>query len=177
MKYFLIKTDEKNKIPYNINKNRGIDIRLLTREMAHKIPFLNVVRMDFPKEGFLPDILSSPCILLTNICMEVVSMYDPDIPFKVVKAVDKKRGVNKTYFLPILEEIDCMSQQTQFHVMGKRVIHFVLDEEKVGAKAVFKAKGWDEPGMIARLDVVESILRREAKGMMMEEIEQEEKEE
>lgn len=32
MKYFLIGTDEKNRIPYNINKNRVVDVRTLTRE-------------------------------------------------------------------------------------------------------------------------------------------------
>ena len=32
MKYFLIGTDEKNRNPYNINKNRALDIRKLTRE-------------------------------------------------------------------------------------------------------------------------------------------------
>ena len=30
MKYFLIGTDEKNRNPYNINKNRALDIRKLT---------------------------------------------------------------------------------------------------------------------------------------------------
>ena len=29
MKYFLIGTDEKNRIPYNINKNRAVNVRTL----------------------------------------------------------------------------------------------------------------------------------------------------
>ncbi|RKJ49537.1 hypothetical protein D7X25_19545 [bacterium 1XD42-8] len=177
MKYFLIGTDERNKNPYNVNKNRAIDIRLLTRKTAHQIPFWNVVKMDFPREGFFPDIISSPCTFLDKICMEVVSMYEPDIPFKVVKIMDKKEGVNRTYFLPILEEVDCMSDKTQFHVMGKRVIHLVLNKEKIGQKAVFKVKGWDARGMVVRLDVAESIIRRKARGIMLEEIELEEKKE
>jgi len=33
MKYFLIETDEKNYIPYSINKNRAVDIRYVNKEM------------------------------------------------------------------------------------------------------------------------------------------------
>lgn len=43
MKYFLIETDDKNKIPYGINKNRAIDIRLLSREKFSMLPLWNVV--------------------------------------------------------------------------------------------------------------------------------------
>ncbi len=38
MKYFLIGTDEKNRNPYNINKNRALDIRKLTREGIDTLP-------------------------------------------------------------------------------------------------------------------------------------------
>lgn len=38
MKYFLIGMDEENKTPYNINKNRAIDIRMLSKENLNKLP-------------------------------------------------------------------------------------------------------------------------------------------
>ena len=37
MEYFLIETDEKNRIPYNINKNHVIDSRMLTREKINRL--------------------------------------------------------------------------------------------------------------------------------------------
>ena len=66
MKYFLIEMDEKNKNPYNINKNQVIDIRKLTRENLNSMPLWNIVEMDFPMEGFFPDVICSPFILLSE---------------------------------------------------------------------------------------------------------------
>ena len=57
MKYFLIGMDEENKTPYNINKNRAIDIRMLSKENLNKLPLWNVLETDMPQEGFLPDII------------------------------------------------------------------------------------------------------------------------
>lgn len=54
MKYFLIGTDEKNRIPYNINKNRVVDVRTLTREGIGTLPMWNIIGMDLPDEGFFP---------------------------------------------------------------------------------------------------------------------------
>ena len=68
MKYFLIGTDEKNKIPYNINKNRAIDIRTLTREEIDTLPMWNIMEMELPDEGFFPDLLR--CLpLITRQCV------------------------------------------------------------------------------------------------------------
>lgn len=66
MKYYLLDTDQKNRIPYNINKNHAIDTRYLTKENIDKIPMWNVVEMTFPNEGFFPDLLCNPWILMSE---------------------------------------------------------------------------------------------------------------
>ena len=58
MKYFLIETDERNRIPYGINSNRELDIRLLNREQIDTLPQWNMVNMSLPMEVFFPDIIS-----------------------------------------------------------------------------------------------------------------------
>lgn len=45
--------------------------------------------------------------------------------------------------------------------------NFVLDVEKVGRRAIFLAKDFNRR-LIVRLDVAESILRREANGIWFE---------
>lgn len=97
-------------------------------------------------------------------------MYQPDILFKGVKLWDKKSGINATYFLTILDKLDCMSEQTQFNSVGNRVTKLVLDRDKIGSKAVFEIKGFDRKCIVGRMDFVESILRRGAEGITLEEI-------
>lgn len=170
MKYFLIGMDEENKTPYNINKNRAIDIRMLSKENLNKLPLWNVLETDMPQEGFFPDIICRPFLLLSGKCVKTAVMYQPDILFKGVKLWDKKSGINATYFLTILDKLDCMSEQTQFNSVGNRVTKLVLDRDKIGSKAVFEIKGFDRKCIVGRMDFVESILRRGAEGITLEEI-------
>lgn len=170
MKYFLIETNERNKIPYGINKNRAIDTRLLTKEKFGRLPAWNVVEMDFPVEGFFPDLICSPFLLLSDVFMETVIMYQPGTLHKGIKLWDRNNGVNETYFLTVLEEPDCMSDKTLFNSVGNRILRLVLDEEKIGDRAVFRIKGYTSSAIVGRLDFVESILRRNVRGIRLTEI-------
>lgn len=171
MKYFLIETDEKNKNPYNINKNHALDIRYLTREHVHRLPIWNVVEMDFPPEGFFPDMICSPCLLLSELCVKTVTMYDPGIIYKGIKLWDRKSGVNVTYFLTVLNEVDCISDKTQYNSIRNRIVKLVLDADKIGSKVFFKIKGFERNCIAGRLDFVESMLRRGVRGITLEEVE------
>lgn len=170
MKYFLIETEEKNRIPYNINKNHVIDIRLLTREAFDRLPMWNIVEMDFPREGFFPDMICSPFLLLSETYLKTIMMYQPDILFKGIKLWNKETGINATYMLTILDGAECMSDKTQFNSVRNRILKLVLDKEKVASNAVFRFKECDKNGIIGRMDFVESILRRGIKGIKLTEI-------
>ena len=137
MEYFLLETDEKNRIPYMINKNRAIDIRMLTKEKISQVPMWNLLEMDFPEEGFFPDLLCSPCILVSKCIMETIIMYHPDVPYKGVKLWNRKSGINATYSIPLLDEVECISDETQYNNIGNRIVKLVLDKEKFKPYAVF----------------------------------------
>lgn len=170
MDFFLIEEEEGNRIPYNINKNRVIDIRLLTRESYQKIPVWNVVEMEFPAEGFFPNLLCLPFVLVSKGFMETMVMYDPDIPYRSVKLWDRKSGQNGTYFIPLLEEIECISEKSKYNKVGNRITELVLNYEQVRDKIVFKVRGYDRKCIVGRMDLVESLLRRKARGIQIEKV-------
>lgn len=171
MKYFMIETDDKNRIPYSINKNNAIDIRLLSRERFNTLPLWNVVEMNFPEEGFFPDIICSPFILLSEDCVKTALMYQKGILYKGIKLWDRKSGENTTYFLTVFDELDCMSDKTQYNSVGNRILKLVLKEQKIKDMAIFKVKGYVSSSFIGRMDFVESILRRGIRGIRLTEIE------
>lgn len=171
MKYFLLETDEGNRNPYSINKNRAIDTRLLTKEGIGCLPMWNIVEMNFPEEGFFPDIICSPCILLSETFVKTVRTYQPDVSYKGVKLWDKESGINATYFITIIDELECMSDKTQLNSIGNRIVKLVLDENQIKGKPVFKVKGYDRKCIVGRLDFVESLLKRAVGGIKLTEIE------
>jgi len=155
MKYFLIGTDERNKIPYNINKNRAIDIRTLTKEEIETLPMWNIMEMELPDEGFFPDSIET---------------YQENIIYKGIKLWDRNSGINRTYSLTVLPELDCMSEKTEFNAVGNRIIKLVLDQNKIGFNTVFQIKGYSKNYIVGRMDFVESLLRRGVQGITLEEI-------
>ena len=171
MKYFLMRTDEASQIPYYINKNHALDIRFLTKEKVDRLPLWNVLEMEFPGEGFFPDLLCRPCIMMSEMFMKTVIMYSQETIYRTVKLWDKRSGINATYFLPILEEAECMSEKTEFNSIGNRVEKLVLDRNKIENRVVFKIKRLDEKCIAVRMDFVESVLRRGAKGIVLKEVE------
>lgn len=170
MEYFLIEEEMGNKVPYNINKNRTIDIRQLTRENINEIPMWNVVQMDFPIEGFFPDLLCSPWIMVSKTFMEVIKLYQTDIVYRYMKLWCVERDINVTYFAPILQEINCLSNETQYNHIKNRVTELVLNYEKIKNAQIFKIKGYDRKCIVGRMDFVESLLRRKVRGIRLEQI-------
>ncbi|GFI03487.1 hypothetical protein IMSAGC005_02324 [Lachnospiraceae bacterium] len=170
MEYFLIETGEGNRVPYNINKNRAIDIRFLTREGIRRFPRWNVMEMNFPMEGFFPDLLCSPCIMVSRCFMETTLMYHAGTPYIGAKLWDKESGSSATYFLPIFEEIECLSDKCQYNSIGNRMTELVLAKDKINAFAAFRIKDFKRNCIVGRLDFVESLLRRGIQGIKLTEV-------
>lgn len=76
-------------------------------------------------------------------------------------------GINATYFLTIFDELECISDESQYNSAGNRILNLILDGEKIGTKAVFRVKGFTSNSIVGRLDFVESILRRDARGIRL----------
>ncbi len=171
MKYFLMETNEKNRIPYNINKNRAIDIRKLTKEGINGLKMWNVVEMEIPMEVFFPDLICRPFVMVSDIIMQTIMMYDPEITYRGLKLWHRESGINASYFIPLLDEIECLSEQTRYNVTGNRIVEPILNRKEIGDAAVFRIKDYDKSCIVGRLDFVESILRRGSRGIRLEEVE------
>lgn len=171
MKFYKITQEEGNCIPYRINSNRGIDIRWLNMEDIGKIGRNNILSMDLPMEVFFPDVLFDPCVMVSRTFMETILMYQEDIVYKSIKLLNFDTRKHATYYCPLLDEVPCLSEKTQYNNSGNRIVRLIIVADKVQKRAAFKISGYHERYMIGREDFVESILRRGARGISFEEVE------
>lgn len=171
MKYFLLETDRGNKIPYSINSNRAIDIRDTNRNNAYKILNGCIVSMKVPTEVFFPPVLTEPLLLVEKNVADIMIMYDSRTVFKTIYLLENESGIYKTYFMPFVEELECLSDKTRRSRGGLALMEIVLKREAIGSKAVFRIAGFTHNYLIGRLDFVESILRRGVNGIKLTEIE------
>lgn len=166
MEYFLIETEKGNNIPYSINKNMVIDIRNINQENSYKIPNCSVVEMKIPQEIFLPNVLLEPMFMVDRVFAEVIEMYMTTTIFKTIYLLNKESGINRTYYLPILEEIDCLATETKKSHGGLDLFQIVIKKD-IFLRPIFRVKGFLHPYVIGRMDLIESVLRRHVRGMTL----------
>ena len=85
--------------------------------------------------------------------------------------MDSQTRVTEQYFLPIFPTCDCLLPESQLNGDRSKIIHGVIDLEKTKRRPFFKIGGMSNTHIAFRLDLTESILRRGAKGIRLNELE------
>lgn len=165
MKYFILTNGDKNPFPQIINWSQTIDVRKMTRKEYQKFPPFILLNMQSGLDGIFPDVLEKPFLLLSRKAMEVVTLYDPDIPFLFISLFDSDKGECALYYCPILKEECCLAS---IPGPGKREI--ILNRENMSGIPLFRVRAGTENIIVIRMDLAESLLEREADGIKLKEL-------
>lgn len=173
MKYFLLKTDPIYiTSPDIINWFGKINKHDIHPERAYKLPKREIFFIRKNPNTIFTDIISQPFFLVSEIVKDVISMYEKGVIYKEVILLDPKYEKCKRYFLPILPEIKCLSDSSSLNLDKSFIRHAVFLPSKVEGHAIFKITGINSDSYIAgNLELVESILKRGAVGVGLEEVE------
>lgn len=172
MDYFLLKQDERyTNTPRLIDLFNKIDVRNINLLNAHKIEDIIVFKVNTSDTSEFLDILDNQLFLISKPMKEIISKYDNDILFKTLAFIDKRHNRQENYYMPIIEEIDALSDAAELNLNKTVVKKLILNKEKIQGKKIFKIKESSKPMIIVRLDVAESILRRNFKGIKLERVE------
>lgn len=171
MKYFIISQDEGNILPSRINSKNLTDVKAVMDGDTEKMDTWNIFDTVVSGETFFPDVLTNPFPMFSRICFETICLYCSEIDYKVIKLVDAEQCRGMTYFLPILDRSDCLSERTEytnsFHGSFKKI---VLKGEKICNKAIIRVDDLNSVYLIIRFDLAESILSRKVRGIKLEEV-------
>ena len=172
MDYFLLKQDEEyTNAPRLMDVFKNMDVRNINLLNAHKIEEIVIYNFKCDNETEFLDIIDRNLFLISEEMKKIIEKYDSEIIFKTIPLIDLPHGRQENYYMPIFEEIDCLSESSEFNLNKTVVKKIVLDKEKIKNKKIFKIKESSKILIVARLDVAESLLRREFKGMCLERLE------
>lgn len=165
-RYFLIRT---NKLfisaPVVINWFDKIDINLINVEQSYRLPNRKVLSIKSNAETVFPDVISKPFFLVSKKVHDVILMYQPKTVFKEIILLDRINGLAGQYFLPILKEYDCLSDKSEINLNRSVVAKPILKKELIPEDVIFKIGGLSNSYIVVRLDFIESVLRRGARGI------------
>ena len=172
MDYFLLKQDERyTNTPMLMDVFKNIDIRNINLLNAHKLEDMIIFNVKCDDETEFLDILDRKLFLISEEMKKIIEKYDSGIIFKTIPLIDLPHERQENYYLPIIEELDCLSENSEFNLNSTIVKKIILKKEKIKEKKIFKIKESSKTLIVIRLDVAESLLRRNFKGICLERLE------
>ena len=172
MDYFLLKQDEEyTNAPMLMDVFKNIDVRNINLLNAHKIDDIVILNVKCNDETEFLDILDRNLFLISKEMKKIIKKYDSEILFKTIPLIDLPHERQENYYMPIFEEVECLSEKSELNLNKTVVKKIILNKEKIRNKKIFKIKESSKTLVVIRLDVAESLLRREFKGMCLERLE------
>ena len=174
MDYFLLKQDKRySNTPQIIDLFNNINTRALNLLRADNIEDNNCIYVKSSDNIDYLDILDTQIFLISKELKKILEKYNRNIIFKMLILIDYEKKEQNVYYIPIFEEIEALSEKSEFNLNKTIVKKIVLDEKKIKNKKIFKIKESDKTLIVVRLDTAESLLRRDFKGIALERLEAE----
>lgn len=166
MKYFLLHTDPQyTTAPDLLDWRDKIDRRHIRKGQSYKLPQRELLLIRENPDTVFTDVLSFPFFLVTQLGKDVICLYQPKTIFKELVLLDRANQAAEVYHLPILDTVDCLSDRSEWNADCSALRRGILREEKLGNQALFFLDGLKNTHVAARLDFVESLLKRGARGI------------
>lgn len=169
MDYFIMKTDERLCRLPQLQLPKELSTVNMTEEKIKKITGTSIayVQENHGLNIEYADYLEKPVRLVADKFQKILQKYQRDIVFHRVMLIEKETGQQRAYYLMLPPKIICADQEeSRYDAMGN-IQEFVLDVKKAGNRKIFLAEDYNGQ-LLVRLDVAESILRREANGIWFE---------
>lgn len=172
MDYFLLKQDKRYiNIPNILDVYKNINLNNINLTKQHKIDDIMIFYIKSDEKTEFLDVLNRQLFLISENVKNILEKYNANIVFKMFPLIDYKNSKQEIYYLPIFEEIEALSEEAELNLNKTVVKKLILNKEKISDKKIFKIKESLDTLVIVRLDVAESLLRRDFKGILLERVE------
>lgn len=166
MNYFLLHSDPRYvDSPEFLDWPGNINPRNIRPGSSHKIARRQILNIRQNPHTVFIDVISSPFLLLSKRCMEVVTFYEPQVISKQIILLDMETPQRETYYLPILKQIHCLAAGSEWNLDKSVLIKGVIDLETIGDTSIFQLADMKNIYTVIRMDILESMLKRGARGV------------
>ena len=172
MEYFILsqKGNIPNTVEVRIKANAPNEPKSeLLKEQTDQIKAVTRIPVTSDVNNFYPDVIDGPVFIVSDQIKKLIEIYDDSPVWKCVALLDHVLKKQSIYWLPLLDKIDCVSDETEFY-KDKSLKKLVLDKEKIGNSKIFRVASISRKLVVVNLDIAESILRRFFQGIKLEKV-------
>lgn len=171
MRYFIIDVDKRyTDAPTIINWYNKINIDNIKNGIYYNISKRTLLPLRANENIVFIDIIVKPTFLISDKLRKIFEIYDKYLKFKQVALLDSKNEKVELYHIPTIKSVDCLNEKTKFNRDKSIITECYIDYDKVKDLSIFHIKGIKTEYTVIRLDLLESILRRGARGISIKEI-------
>lgn len=162
MKYFWVTVDKNFVPPVPIGWFGKIDKKILGENKFYEMPKHMLFEVEKHIQMAFTDIITFPCFMVSRTVKDMFLRYAPDIKFVRIILYDRERQHSKPYYLPFIKSAGWVRKGS----------NGVLSVEKglLNNKAIIRMDGIDKTYIMLRMDLAESILRRQTIGIGLNEV-------
>lgn len=166
MKYFLLHSDPHfTDIPEILDWSGKIDPRNICPDQSYQIKNRQILEIRSNPSLVFIDVITSPFLLLSKVCMEVIRLYEPQTKAKQMILLDTVTPQRKTYYLPILKSIYCLADGSEWNLDKSVLKKGVIDLSQIKDTGIFQLADLKTKYTVIRMDILESILKRGVRGV------------
>jgi len=113
-----------------------------------------------------PSLFETPLMLVANDFKKILSQYQQNLEFQMALLVETNREHQAVYQLIKAPFVNCLANEND-HETSQNLHKLTLDASAIGTNRIFRVTGYPQK-LIVRLDVAESLLRRDFIGVEFE---------
>jgi len=172
MKYFKITVDKHYMPPMPTGWYGILDKKTLEKKKSYQMPKHMLFYVEDHMQMVFTDVITFPCFMVSKMVRNVIEKYDRSARFARVVLYDKKRKDSMAYYIPFLNGIVLDSVGNAQNDTGEESVlnEKTLIEKVIEGRAIAELKMPKGMCIVMRMDLAESILRRDAVGIGLEEI-------
>ena len=170
-KYRLNWEETGNPVPRIRNWMERLDYQAVQRRELAKLLERTILFLEENQDTLFSDVIEKPFLLVSKMFWDVSKMYKVPVRGKEMVLLDGVNGFAEIYYMPVYPRYHCLSEETVFNNDYSVIQELILDKEKIKyVPPVFEVAEVEKDYLICRLDFIESILRRGAKGIKLAEL-------
>lgn len=170
MEFFLIGVDSNYIAPCPKDCGNLLQRNVKKVEKFIQLPKHMIFEIENHMQMIYTDLIMYPNFCVTEKVKKIIDLFQPGTYFKRIILYDKVRKISVLYYMPLLETVDCFTENTICNA-DRSVIHNAeVEGELIGERILFRAGGVKCNCILGRLDFVESLLRRNVLGIGLREV-------
>lgn len=172
MDYYVLSLDKDyTDVPKTINWFGRIDVEAVYSGAYERLEKAYVLEIKENPDIYVSDIITEPVFAVSKMVKTCLETFEPNIKYTRLYFVQKKEQKVFEYFIPHLTHEKCAVQKRNVIGYGAAMQKVCIDKSKIEPdKFIFYIKDNTTYKVIVRTEFLESILRRDGKGIHIESV-------